>query len=181
MSNTQGGGMTDAELIKAMRCDEWRSKKIVMTRDDLVQYLSQGMSSQEIADWTGVSYEIVLRAIRTQVGKAEAFKLRRGAVQARIIAEYRRTKAPYNQIALNLGIQYRIVQETLQAYMRKKLNAEAFAPAVKPTIKVQNLQPGDFTFSGRRVTVLERGKDFTTAWVDGQWQVFNSSEVKEVG
>lgn len=151
-----------------------------MTRDDLIECLSKGMSSQEIADWNGVSYEIVLRAIRTQVGKAEAFKLRRGAVQAKIIQEYRRTKDPYHQIALNLGIQYRIVQETLQAYMRKKLNAEAFAPAVKPPIKVQKIEPGDFLYMGKRVPVRARDKELTEIWVNGGYSWVDSCTVREV-
>ena len=60
----------------------------MIPRAELEDYLNRDYSSQEIADWTGMTYDQVLTQIRSQIGRGEASVMRKNGRRRKIIAAW---------------------------------------------------------------------------------------------
>lgn len=139
--------------------DEW----------ELEPLLDKGMNREEIAVELGVCLSMVGRAWRCY-GSVKANARRDEGLKKRIIREWQDSKLPYKFIAQRCGTNMKVVNQVLSDYNRVQQAGGVIAqqPNNAP------LQWGDYTYLGRRVTVLEKDRHFATIVLNGDRTVIES-------
>lgn len=146
----------------------------MISKGDLEYCLDKGMSRDEIAFHFGCCSKTVSQAYR-YYGAQAANARRDEGVRLRVIREYEATKLPYKLIAKRCRTNMKVVSDALSNHNKLIRAGGAVAPVLD-----ESLSWGDFTYMGKRVTLIERDRYFATIILNGDRTVVEAGLLKEV-